>query len=490
MVYEVVRWEILLPQGIVAAAALALMTAGAFAQDWSKRWGYVLAQLTVIAAALATVATAGDPRVQYAFGSMVVVDWLALIVLLFVYLAVFAVFVYGRFYLIERGLERAEYYALTLLALLGMQTLVTANHLLVLYLGVELMSLALYALVAFDRESAVRAEAGMKYFVLGALASGLLLYGMSLVYGVTGALGLPEVAQSASAGAGEEYLLAVGLAFLVAGIAFKLGAAPFHMWVADVYQGAATPVTLLLASAPKLAAFVLAFRLLVFGFFEFARDWQLMLLGVGVASIVVGNLAAVVQTNVKRMLAYSGVAHVGFVLLGLAVGVVEGDPHLALNAYSATLFYALSYALMSLAAFGLIALLARYGVEADSLTDFKGLNRRSPWFAGLVLVTMMSLAGIPFFLGFFAKFAVLQAVVAAGYLWVAVLAVVMSLVGAFYYLRVVKVVYFDEPFEMAPIVASTETRVLLSANALALALLGMMPQGLMSLAAYAMIASL
>lgn len=490
MAVELPNWTLLAPQLVVAIAAMTLMTAGAFAREQWRQWNYVVAQLAVIVATLLTVFSAGDPRVQTTFGGLVLVDWISLVVQLFIYLSVFAALIYGRFYLIERGLERAEYYALVLLCLLGMQILTVANHLLLFYLGLELMSLALYGLVAFDRNNDLRAEAGMKYFVLGALASGLLLYGMSLIYGATGTLSLPEVASVASIRPGEERIFGFGLAFLVAGIAFKFGAVPFHMWVADVYHGAPTPVTLLLSSAPKLAAFALAFRLLVFGFFEYAHYWQPMLLIVALASIVLGNLAAIVQKNLKRMLAYSGISHVGFILLGFAVGVVEGDQQLALNAYSATLFYAIVYALTSLASFGLILLMARSGFEAEWLDDVKGLNQKSPWFAAMLLITMFSLAGVPFFVGFFAKLAVLQAVVAAGYLWVAVAAVVMSLIGAFYYLRVVKLAYFDEPMDRQPLIASSETRVLLSGNAIALALFGILPQGLMSLAAYAMIASL
>ncbi len=489
MTVQPIDWLLLLPQIVVASMALLLMTLGAFAREWVRHKGYVLAQITVIAAAFLALFTSGDPRVQTTAEGMLVFDWLALVLQLFIYLSVFATLIYGRLYLIERGLERAEYYALVLLCLLGMQVLVSANHLLVMYLGVELMSLALYALVAFDRDNGVRSEAAMKYFVLGALASGLLLYGLSLLYGAAGSLDLPALAEAA-ASEGNGKVFAFGLAFIVAGLAFKFGAVPFHMWVADVYQGAPTPVTLLIASAPKLAAFGLAFRLLVFGLFPLVTQWQTMLLILALASIVLGNLAAIAQRNIKRMLAYSGISHIGFMLLALAVGVQGEDAQLALNAYSAALFYVVSYALMTLAGFGLVLLLARAGFEAQEIEDFKGLNARSPWFAGMLLIVMMSLAGVPFFLGFFAKFAVLQAVVAAGHLWVAVLAVVMSLIGAFYYLRVVKFAYFDAPADRTPLLASSETRVLLSGNALALAVLGLLPQGLMSLAVYALLASL
>lgn len=330
----------------------------------------------------------------------------------------------------------------------------------------------------------------MKYFVLGALASGLLLYGMSMVYGATGTLEFGGIAQSVYNQAANETVLMFGLVFLVAGISFKLGVVPFHMWVPDVYQGAPTAVTLVIATAPKLAAFAMAVRLLIWGLFDVAEHWQTMLMFVGVASIVLGNLAAIAQQNIKRMLAYSGISHMGFVVLGLLAGVVDGDRHFALNAYSSAMFYAISYVIMSLASFGMIILLSRAGFEAENIDDFKGLNKRSPWFALMMMFVMFSMAGIPFFIGFFAKLSVLQAVVAAGYFWLAVVAVIMSVIGAFYYLRVVKVMYFDAPDDVSAIQAPAELRVLLSANGLAIAALGLAPQMLMSLCAYALLASL
>ncbi|HRV79130.1 MAG TPA: NADH-quinone oxidoreductase subunit NuoN, partial [Thauera sp.] len=367
---------------------------------------------------------------------------------------------------------------------------VTANHMLPMYIGLEMMSLALYTMVAFDRDSARSTEAAMKYFVLGALASGLLLYGMSMVYGATGTLEFSGVAQALYNQTANQTVLMFGLVFLVAGICFKLGVVPFHMWVPDVYQGAPTAVTLVIATAPKLAAFAMAVRLLIWALFDIAEEWQMMLILVAAASIVLGNLAAIAQQNIKRMLAYSGISHMGFMLLGLLAGVVEGDRHFALNAYSSAMFYAISYVIMSLASFGMLILLSRAGFEAENIDDFKGLNKRSSWYALMMLFVMFSMAGVPFFIGFFAKLSVLQAVVAAGYFWLAVLAVVMSVIGAFYYLRVVKVMYFDDPIDASPIHAAPEVRVMLSANGLAIAALGLAPQALMSLCAFALLRSL
>jgi len=354
----------------------------------------------------------------------------------------------------------------------------------------ELLSLALYAMVALERDSARATEAAMKYFVLGALASGLLLYGISMIYGATGTLEISSVAQSIYHQAGNRTVLMFGLVFVVAGLAFKLGVVPFHMWIPDVYQGAPAAITLFIASAPKLAAFAMAMRLLVNGLFELAEQWQSMLMFLAVLSIVLGNLAAIAQTNLKRMLGYSGISHMGFMLLGLMSGVVGGDRHFALNAYSSSMFYVISYVMMSMASFGVILLMSRSGFEAETLDDFRGLNKRNSWFAGVMAMVMFSMAGIPFFIGFFAKFSVLQAVVAAGYIWLAILAVVMSLIGAFYYLRVVKLMFFDEPADTAPITATLDMRVLLSLNGVAIAALGLMPQTLMSLCAYSLLGSL
>jgi len=307
----------------------------------------------------------------------------------------------------------------------------------------------------------------------------MLLYGMSMVYGAVGSLELFDIGQRIALGGGNKTVLVFGLVFVVAGIAFKLGVVPFHMWVPDVYHGAPTAVTLLLSSAPKLAAFAFALRILFSGLGELAQHWQLMLMILAALSIALGNLAAIAQTNLKRMLAYSAISHMGFMLLGLLAGVVGGDPRFALNAYSSSMFYVIAYVLMSLGAFGMIMLLSRAGFEAENIEDFKGLNKRSPWFTAIMMILMFSMAGVPFFVGFFAKFAVLQAVVAAGHIWLAVFAVLFSLVGAFYYLRVVKVMYFDAPTDLAPLEAPRDMRILLSINGLAVALIGLLPQGLL-----------
>ena len=473
----------------VAVMALVIMLATTFARSIARSLAYYLTQGTLLVAAVITVATL-DGQVVLTFSNMFVSDLMGDFLKLLIYFAVAIGLLYGRGYLADRSMDRPEYFLLTLLMTLGMMVMVTSNHMLSMYMGLEMMSLSLYAMVAFDRDSARSTEAAMKYFVLGALASGLLLYGMSMIYGATGSMEFSGIAQAIYHQSANKTVLVFGLVFLMAGLAFKLGVVPFHMWVPDVYQGAPTAVTLMIATAPKLAAFAMTMRLLVYGLFELAEEWQSMMMFLAVLSIILGNFAAIAQTNLKRMLAYSGIAHMGFVLLGLLSGVVDGDRHFALNAYSSAMFYAVSYVIMSLASFGMIILLSRAGFEAENIDDFKGLSRRSPWFALMMLIVMFSMAGVPFFIGFFAKLSVLQAVVAAGYIWLAVLAVVMSLIGAFYYLRVVKVMYFDAPEDNSPIHAPSDVKIMLSANGLAIAVLGLLPQGLMSLCAYALIASL
>ncbi|MDR0702809.1 MAG: NADH-quinone oxidoreductase subunit NuoN [Azoarcus sp.] len=472
----------------VAVMALAIVLSTAFARDTARSLAYALAQFTLLVTAFITIFTLDTAAPIHGFGGMFVHDLLGGVLKLIVCFAMMIALLYGHGYLAERELDRPEYYLLALLMTLGMMVMITASHLLPLYIGLEMMSLSLYALVAFDRDSARSTEAGMKYFVLGALASGLLLYGMSMLYGATGALELSAIAQAASGQTANKPVLLFGLVFLVAGISFKLGVVPFHMWVPDVYQGAPTPVTLILSSAPKLAAFALALRLLVTGLPGLAEHWRTMLMLVAAASIVLGNLAALRQHNVKRMLAYSGISHMGFMLLGLLSGIA-GKADFTVAAYSGAMFYAIAYVLMTLAAFGMVVLLSRAGFDAGEIEDFKGLNRRSPWFAVLMLFVMFSMAGIPFFIGFFAKFAVLAAVIAAGYLWLAVLAIVMSLIGAFYYLRIVKLMYFDEPSDNAPLVASPELQLMLSVNGVAIAALGLMPGTLLSLCRTALLSS-
>jgi NADH-quinone oxidoreductase subunit N len=458
----------------------------------THRWmAAMLTVITLLGCAAITLVTS-DGQTSLTFSNMFVDDLLSDFLKLMTYLAVIMMLVYSRQYLTDRGLDKGEFYVLVLYATLGMMVMISAASLLTMYLGLELMSLSLYGLVAIDRESRRATEAAMKYFVLGALASGLLLYGMSMIYGATGSLEIGGVAQALYQGHSEKPVLVFGLVFLVAGIAFKLGLVPFHMWIPDVYHGAPTAVTMFIGSAPKLAAFAMALRLLVYGLFGLAMDWQKMLLIMAVLSIGLGNLAAIAQTNIKRMLAYSAISHMGYMVLGLMAGVIGGqvDPFTAVNAYSSALYYTVAYVLMSLGAFGMVLLLSRAGYEAENLEDFKGLNKRSPWFAAMMLFIMFSMAGIPFFIGFFAKFAVLLAAIKAGYTTVAVIAVMFSLVGAFYYLRVVKLMYFDAPVDSAPITAGLDLRVMLSLNGLAIAAFGLFPDVVMQVCTTTLMRSL
>ena len=479
------------PELFLVAMACAILLADAFAGA-SRRWlAPVLTMLTLIGCALITYATF-DGTATLTFANMFVDDPLSDFLKLLLYVAIIVVLVYGRDYLAARNLDKGEYYLLLLFATLGMMVMISAYNFLTMYLGLELLSLSLYAMVAIDRDSPRATEAAMKYFVLGALASGLLLYGMSMIYGATGTLELGRVAQTIHEGTTNRTILVFGLVFLVAGVAFKLGVVPFHMWIPDVYHGAPTAVTLLISSAPKLAAFAMALRLLVSGLFGLAEHWQSMLMLMAVLSIGIGNLAAIAQTNIKRMLGYSAISHMGFMLLALMSGVAgaEVDPMALINAYSSALYYIISYVLMSLGAFGMVLLLSRGGYEADNLEDFKGLNKRSPWFALMMAILMFSMAGIPFFVGFFAKFSVLLAAVAAGHVSVVVLAVIFSLIGAYYYLRVVKLMYFDDPVDAASIRAGLDMRLLISLNGLAVALFGLFPDSLMMLCTATLVRSL
>ena len=476
----------------VLLMACVILIVDLFVKDSRRTATFVLAQLTLLGAAVLTTQTFSW-EVSFAFSNTFVDDSMGDLLKVLLYVAVIATLFYARSYILDRpAMARGEFYTLTLFATLGMMVMISANHFLTLYLGLELLSLSLYAMVALNRDSPVAVEAAMKYFVLGALASGMLLYGMSMIYGATGSLEITKVAEALYMQAANKTILVFGLVFLVAGIAFKLGAVPFHMWVPDVYHGAPTAVTMLIGGASKLAAFAIVMRLLVNGLISQAGDWQDMLVILSVASLAIGNLGALAQTNLKRMLAYSAISHMGFVLLGMSMGVVGGQlsaPH-AYNAYSSAMFYIITYVIMSIGAFGMILLMARAGFEADELADFKGLNKRSPWFAGIMLMLMFSMAGVPFFIGFFAKFSVLQAVVAAGQTWLALVAVAFSLIGAFYYLRVVKLMYFDAPADESPLEAALDMRILISANGLAVALLGIFPQVIMSLCAYALLRSL
>jgi NADH-quinone oxidoreductase subunit N len=475
-----------LPEMVLLVGACAVLIVDVYSRDERRTATYVAAQGVLAACLLSTVFVLWVSRGAgyYLFNGLFVSDLMSHVLKLGAYAAVSTALVYSRQYLLDRGLMRGEFVTLLLFALLGMMVMISANSFLSVYLGLELMSLCLYALVALDRDSPLATEAAMKYFVLGALASGLLLYGMSMIYGATGTLTLNEVAARLAPLAGnvsDQRFLAFGLVFVVAGIAFKIGVVPFHMWLPDVYHGAPTPVTLVIASGPKLAAFAMAMRLLVNGMLPLAQDWQQMLVLLALLSMAVGNITAIAQSNIKRMLAYSTIAHMGFMLLGLLSGVVAGNTLNAYEAYSSALFYVVVYVVMSVGAFGMVLFLSRAGFDCESLDDFRGLNRRSPWYAFLTMVLMFSLAGVPPTAGFYAKLAVLQAAVAAGQIWLAVAAVVFSLIGAFYYLRIVKLMYFDEPKDTAALGGSRNFRILLSMNGLALLIFGILPQPLMSL---------
>jgi len=475
-----------LPEMVLLAGSCALLIVDLYSKDERRRLSYWLAQAVLALCFLSTlyVIAESEGTRYYIFYGLFVSDLLSHVLKLGAYLAVAMALVYARGYLLDRGLLRGEFLTLLLFALLGMMVMISANSFLTLYLGLELLSLCLYAMVALNRDSAASVEAAMKYFVLGALASGLLLYGMSMIYGATGSLAISEVAQRAARIAAEtgsaRTLLVFGLVFLVSGLAFKLGVVPFHMWIPDVYQGASTAVTLVISTAPKLAAFAMAMRLLVDGLPVLSADWQQMLAILALLSMALGNITAIAQSNLKRMLAYSTIAHMGFMLLGLMSGVVGGNRLNAVDAYGAAMFYTLVYVLMSLGAFGVLLLLSRAGIECERLEDMKGLNRRDPWLAFLMLVLMFSLAGVPPTAGFYAKFAVLSAAVQAGQIAIAVAAVVFSLIGAYYYLRIVKLMYFDEPAAGVDMVGQRGgARVLLTANSLALLAIGILPQTLM-----------
>ena len=483
-----------LPEIVLLVAACALLVGDLFVPDSRRNVTYVatLIILTLVGAVCWVFLSAGV--VTYAFGGMYVTDPMASLLKLVAVVAVALVLVYSQSYARDRGVWKGELFSLSLFALLGIMLMISANNLLVIYLGLELQALSLYALVALRRDHAVSSEAAMKYFVLGALASGFLLYGMSMLYGASGTLDINELADRVVTGhVASRVSLVFGTVFIVAGLAFKFGAVPFHMWVPDVYQGAPTPVTMLIGSAPKLAVFAVTFRILVEGLLPLAGDWQRMLIVLAVASLVLGNLTAIAQSNLKRMLAYSTIAQMGFVLLAMLSGVVGGNASSTVNSYSAAMFYLITYALTTLGTFGIILLLARDGFEAEEIADLKGLNRRSPWYAFVMLLLMFSLAGIPPTVGFYAKLVVLQALLGdglhGGMLWLAIIAVMFSLVGAFYYLRVVKIMYFDEPpaGAPAPIAATIDMRVALSINGALVLVLGILPQYLLKLCTDAMI---
>jgi NADH-quinone oxidoreductase subunit N len=465
---------LLLPEIWVASMACIILIVDLYLPERYRDTVFWLTQFTLLGALLITL-NMSHMAPAYAFHGSFVLDAMSVVLKTSIYLVVSGVFFYSRVSLREMQMHKGEYYVLGLFAMLGMIIMVSANSLLVLYLALELWSLSLYAMVAFNRDSPDATEAAMKYFVLGALASGMLLYGISMIYGATGAFGIPEISdaiarQLATQEPVDDIVLVFGLCFVVVGLAFKLGAVPFHMWVPDVYQGAPTPVTLFIGAAPKIAGFAMAMRLLVDALGQLQSDWQGMLIVLAVLSLAVGNIIAIVQTNLKRMLAYSTIGHIGFILIGILSGP---------TGYSAAMFYSIVYALMALGGFGMIILLSRAGFEAENLDDFRGLNERSPWFAFMMLIFMFSMAGIPPLVGFHAKLAVLRAAVGADLVWLAVVAVLFSVIGAFYYLRVIKLMYFDAVQGDAMVRQDFDMRLVMSLNGLAVLGLGLYPGILM-----------
>jgi len=466
---------------VIATSAILLIDM--FLSESKRNITYVLSLLTLAGCAAFTFVDFSAGTTVYTFNNMFVSDPMGNLLKMFTYLTVGITLVYSRQYSTDRGMLGGslggEFYVLALFSMLGQMVMISANNFLSIYLGLELMSLSLYALVAMRRDNTAATEASMKYFILGALASGFLLYGMSMMYGATGSLDISEIARKIGSGTINPTILVFGVVFVVAGLAFKLGAVPFHMWVPDVYQGSPTGVTLLLGGAPKLATFAICVRLLVEGMLPLAFDWQQMLTILAVLSLVIGNLTAIAQSNLKRMLAYSTIAQMGFVLLGLMAGVVGQDQANASAAYSAAMYYSITYVLTTLGSFGLIMVLARSGFEAEELADFKGLSKRSPWYALLMTVLMFSLAGVPPMMGFAAKFAVLQSVLKAGHLWLTLFAVMASLVGAYYYLRVVKTMWFDEATDNTPIKVAGDKAFVLGLNGVLVVALGMAPGSLL-----------
>jgi NADH-quinone oxidoreductase subunit N len=487
------NWPAVYPQIVLLTMACVVALVDLWVTHPRRLPTYLLTQasLAVVAFLQLSAFNAGDTN--YAMQRMVVADPMGHLLGFFATVAVMVSLVYARPYAAERDMLKGELFTLSMFSLLGIGVMLSANNFLVIYLGLELMSLSLYALVAMRRDHADSTEAAMKYFVLGALASGFLLYGLSMMYGATGSLDIPEVFKAIGTGQINKQVLVLGTVFIVAGLGFKLGAVPFHMWVPDVYQGAPTAVTLLIGGAPKLAAFAITVRLLVEGMLGLAVDWQQMLVVLSIGSMLLGNVVAIAQTNLKRMLAYSSIAQMGFMLLGLCSGVVSNNTVSAGNSYASSMFYIVTYVLTTLGTFGMIMLLSRQGFEAENIDDLKGLARRSPWFALVMTIFMLSLAGLPPTVGFYAKLSVLQSLISTnvpGYLWLAIAAVVLSLVGAFYYLRVIKVMYFDAPTDTNAIASTGDVRLVMSLNGIAVLAFGILPGGLMTLCVQAIVKAL
>lgn len=477
MNFEMPQFIPVVPEMFVAGMTCLILVIDLFLSDRNRIVTHWLTLATLAGAALLTWRIMGDAAV-FTFGGMFIGDTLAHILKLCLYGVVAGVLVYSREYLVERDMFKGEYYFLSLTALLGMMVIVSAHNLLVIYLGLELMSLSLYAMVAFNRESGQASEAAMKYFVLGAIASGVLLYGMSILYGVTGTLDIAGVADYVATAELSHLGLALALSFILVGLAFKIGAVPFHMWIPDVYQGAPTAVTLFVGAAPKIAAFAMFIRLLADGFGGFHEAWQGMLIALSVLSMGLGSFLAIAQTNIKRMLAYSTITHMGFILMGIMAGTSLG--------YQSAMFYTLVYVLMASGAFGMVILLSRKGHEAEAIDDFRGLNECSPWFAACMGMLMFGMAGVPPLAGFHAKLSVINAAIDAGWVWVAIASVIFAIISAFYYLRVVKVMYFDSAEAGMPAPSGGNGfRVVLSTNALAVLALGIYPGLLMAVCARA-----
>jgi len=474
MVFEVINMSFALPEMFLLAMAGVILMVVAFMGKKGASAAYWLSQLTMIGTAYIVYSSVGGEG-GLTFSDSYIKDTLSDVLKLTVSIVNVAVLLYSVSYLKARELFKGEYYVLAVFSTLGMFVMISAHHFLTLYLGLELMSLCLYAMVAMHRDSGVATEAAMKYFILGALASGMLLYGMSIIYGATGSLSLTDVAHAIQTGGLNDTVLSFGLVFLVIGVAFKLGAVPFHMWLPDVYHGSPTAVTLFIATTPKIAAFAMMIRLLVDGLADIQQYWQDMLIMLSVLSIVVGNIVAIAQTNLKRMLAYSTISHVGFILLGILSATSEG--------FAASMFYAITYTIMTLAAFGMIILMSRRGFEAENIEDFKGLGKRNPWYALMMLIVMFSMAGIPPMVGFYAKLAVIKSVIDVELMSVAIVAVLMSVIGAYYYLRVIKVMIFDEPMDYEVLHAPADMRIMMSANALGVLALGLFPGSLMAICA-------
>jgi len=475
--FELPNFALALPEMFLLGMTCLVLVVDLFLNDKNRIFTYLLAQLTLLGAVIITYNQAGYVS-EISFSGSFIRDEMGDILKIFIYVITAVVFLYSRDYLQQRQQFKGEFYALGLFGVLGMMIMVSAHSFLTIYLGLELLSLSLYTMVALNRDSEASTEAAMKYFVLGAIASGMLLYGMSMIYGATTSLDITEIGkhitENGIAKDGKiDMVLSFGLVFIVVGLAFKLGAVPFHMWVPDIYHGAQTPVTLYLGAAPKLAAFAMIMRILVEGMQAIHADWQMMLTAMAVLSLAVGNIIAIAQTNIKRMLAYSTISHVGFLLLGIIAANKDG--------YSASMFYVLVYALTSVGAFGMIILLSRSGFEADTLDDFKGLNERSRWYAFMMLLIMFSMAGVPPTVGFFAKLWVIKAVLDVDMIWLATTAVLFSVIGAYYYIRIIKLMYFDKPIDKAEISAGMDMRFVISTNGLLMLVLGLFPGALMAI---------